>query len=549
MLNTIASRWRPAGLFTCVLDMTGAVAWHDAEASPFFIQYVLPRLAGDFGKSLRTLVGHAHRPAVDRAIPGVLLGAHSLIEKRQHLGILVVAALDPAMTESIEPTEDLQRAAGQLRLDSQWLLAAARSIPATSAAVFSQLSRLVLDTLSDQTHLNFAYHEIDSISGELSGSYEELTLIYQLSVGMHIDRSPADFFRQACQEYNDFSGARSTGVALAVGTLPGAAPASFGSMILPPVELHRLGNLLIDTFRTDREPIVVNNLAQSNTFAFLTDHAHQLLAVPLFRPQQHLGALFALDKVKNDFDSHDVKLLVSIANASAIYLENSILYEDVRGLVMGLLHSLTAAVDAKDPYTCGHSRRVALLSRRIAREAGLDEALCERIYMSGVLHDVGKIGVPEEVLRKPGKLTPEEFDLIKRHPAIGARILKDIKQIQDVIPGVLYHHERYDGRGYPAGLAGTDIPLIGRVICLADCLDAMTSTRTYRSALPLSQALKEIERGRGSQFDPNLANALLRIDEDRLKSLLAAHHTLSTKDGLPLDIAGDSVPASIVRTP
>jgi putative two-component system response regulator len=256
-----------------------------------------------------------------------------------------------------------------------------------------------------------------------------------------------------------------------------------------------------------------------------------------------------LDKVKNDFDSHDVKLLVSIANASAIYLENSILYEDVRGLVMGLLHSLTAAVDAKDPYTCGHSRRVALLSRRIAREAGLDEALCERIYMSGVLHDVGKIGVPEEVLRKPGKLTPEEFDLIKRHPAIGARILKDIKQIQDVIPGVLYHHERYDGRGYPAGLAGTDIPLIGRVICLADCLDAMTSTRTYRSALPLSQALKEIERGRGSQFDPNLANALLRIDEDRLKSLLAAHHTLSTKDGLPLDIAGDSVPASIVRTP
>ncbi len=115
----------------------------------------------------------------------------------------------------------------------------------------------------------------------------------------------------------------------------------------------------------------------------------------------------------------------------------------------------------------------------------MSEAFAERIYMTGLLHDVGKIGVPESVLQKTGRLTPEEFEQMKKHPQIGARILSDIKQISDVIPGVLHHHERYGGQGYPYGLVGEDIPLMGRIICLADCFDAMTSNRTYRKALPL----------------------------------------------------------------
>ena len=155
-------------------------------------------------------------------------------------------------------------------------------------------------------------------------------------------------------------------------------------------------------------------------------------------------------QISGDFDSQDSKLLNSIANESAIYLENAMLFEDVHGLMMGLLHSLTSAVDAKDAYTCGHSERVAMLARQLTLEAGLGEALAERIYMAGLLHDVGKIGVPESVLQKTGRLTPEEFEQMKKHPQIGARILQDIKQISDMIPGVLHHHERYDGQGYPA---------------------------------------------------------------------------------------------------
>jgi len=225
----------------------------------------------------------------------------------------------------------------------------------------------------------------------------------------------------------------------------------------------------------------------------------------------------------------DSKLLNSIANESAIYLENAMLFDDVRGLSMGLLHSLTSAVDAKDAYTCGHSERVALLSRSLAAEAGLSEHHVERIYMAGLLHDVGKIGVPEAVLQKTGKLTDEEFDQIKKHPEIGAKILRDIKQIEDIIPGVLHHHERYDGKGYPSGLAGESIPLMGRIICLADCFDAMTSSRTYRKALPLEVALTEIRRCSGTQFDPVLADAFLKLGINQLRDLIHNHQEQSKK--------------------
>ncbi|MGH7180169.1 MAG: HD-GYP domain-containing protein, partial [Tepidisphaeraceae bacterium] len=272
-----------------------------------------------------------------------------------------------------------------------------------------------------------------------------------------------------------------------------------------------------------------HDLTGDKTFHWLAEHAQQLLAVPLMRQDQILGTMFALDKTSGDFDSVDTKLLNSIANESAIYLENTMLYEDVHGLMMGLLHSLVSAVDAKDAYTCGHSERVALISRTLAQQAGLPDAQVERVYMAGLLHDVGKIGVPEAVLQKTGKLTPEEFDQIKKHPEIGARILGDIKQIEDIIPGVLHHHERYDGKGYPAGLAGENIPRLGRIICLADCFDAMTSSRTYRKALPLEIALTEIRRCAGTQFDPLLTDAFLGLGEEKLRELLRDHHHQSKK--------------------
>jgi putative nucleotidyltransferase with HDIG domain len=206
---------------------------------------------------------------------------------------------------------------------------------------------------------------------------------------------------------------------------------------------------------------------------------------------------------------------------------------------MGLLLSLTSAVDAKDAYTCGHSERVALVSRHIAQQFGLSDKDVEQVYMAGLLHDVGKIGVPEAVLQKPGRLTPEEFEQVKRHPAIGAKILQDVKQIQGIIPGVLHHHERYDGKGYPDRLAGERIPLMGRIICLADCFDAMTSSRTYRKGLPIEVAMAEIRRCAGTHFDPRLAEVFLRSGHEGLRELLRDHQ----KKAKQLGDLQDALPA------
>jgi HD-GYP domain-containing protein (c-di-GMP phosphodiesterase class II) len=149
--------------------------------------------------------------------------------------------------------------------------------------------------------------------------------------------------------------------------------------------------------------------------------------------------------------------------------------------------------------------------------------------MAGLLHDVGKIGVPEAVLQKAGRLTAEEFELIKKHPAIGAKILQDVKQIREIIPGVLHHHEHFDGKGYPANLAGEAIPLLGRIICLADSFDAMTSSRTYRKALPLEVALCEIRRCSGTHFDPAMAEVFLRTGADGFRDLLSDHAAKAKK--------------------
>lgn len=180
-----------------------------------------------------------------------------------------------------------------------------------------------------------------------------------------------------------------------------------------------------------------------------------------------------------------------------------------------IVQALAASVDAKDKYTHGHSARVAVYAREIARRAGFSDAGQERVYMMGLLHDVGKIGVQDAIINKNGRLTDEEYAQIKTHPAVGSDILKNITDFPELVIGARWHHERYDGRGYPDGLAGEDIPEVARIIAVADTYDAMTSNRSYRQALPQAHVRAEIERCAGSQLDPRFAAIMLKmIDED-----------------------------------
>jgi HD-GYP domain-containing protein (c-di-GMP phosphodiesterase class II) len=224
-----------------------------------------------------------------------------------------------------------------------------------------------------------------------------------------------------------------------------------------------------------------------------------------------------------EVSSGDMKLLGATSSYMAIFLENATLYDDLNSMFLGTLEALTSAIDAKDRYTCGHSERVAHLTRQLAESAGLDQRTCARFRIAGLVHDVGKIGVPERVLTKPGRLNEEEFARIREHPEIGYRILKDIPQLTDILPGVLYHHERWDGRGYPQGLAGADIPLIARMIALADSFDAMSSSRTYRPAMSRPAVLQEIRECSGTQFDPSFVDAFLNLDFSQYDRMFAEH--------------------------
>lgn len=183
----------------------------------------------------------------------------------------------------------------------------------------------------------------------------------------------------------------------------------------------------------------------------------------------------------------------------------------VENVLLNSIMAIANTIDAKDAYTSGHSMRVAQCSVAIARKLNWSEKEVQNMHNVGLLHDIGKIGVPDAILNKPGKLSNEEFELIKKHPVIGNDILKDIHTINSVAEGALYHHERYDGRGYPNGLKGEEIPLYARIICIADAYDAMTSNRIYRPKLTQERVIKEFEKGRGSQFDPELTDLFLEM--------------------------------------
>ena len=177
---------------------------------------------------------------------------------------------------------------------------------------------------------------------------------------------------------------------------------------------------------------------------------------------------------------------------------------------------MSEAVDAKDRYTSGHSKRVAEYARMIAARMGKSKEEQEEIYRAGLLHDVGKIRVPVEIINKTGKLTDEEYNIIKIHPVTGYHILRGISGSNFIAVGAKYHHERYDGKGYPNGIAGDAIPEVARILGVADSYDAMTSNRSYRKALEQKVVRSEIEKGRGTQFDPAIADIMLQlIDEDK----------------------------------
>jgi response regulator RpfG family c-di-GMP phosphodiesterase len=264
-------------------------------------------------------------------------------------------------------------------------------------------------------------------------------------------------------------------------------------------------------------PLVEHGTRARELFAEAPGRAVSSVAiVPLKMRDRLMGWIAVISlTASRRFDEGQRKLLSIIASRAAAAIENARLYEDLQATFQQTIQSLARTIDKMDHYTAGHSERVAGYAVALARWIGLPESEIEIVRHSALMHDIGKIGCVMN-LNKPGKLTLDEYDVFKRHPVYGREILDPVRFLAPVVPGVYLHHERWDGRGYPLGLAKGDIPLIARIISVADTYDAMTSDRSYRRALPHDVTVSEIERCSGSQFDPDLAATFVeRIETQR----------------------------------
>lgn len=278
-------------------------------------------------------------------------------------------------------------------------------------------------------------------------------------------------------------------------------------------------------------PLIRNRIPREDLPAGCT-RLHSYIAVPVTRQEVQYGWLLALNRShreagsllgqgqrvllpgQDEFGTEEASLLHAAARALASHARNAQLFREKELLLIGVMRTLINAIDAKDAYTWGHSDRVALMAKRLGEQLQLSYLECERLYTTGLLHDIGKIGIPDRILQKAGPLTADEFDEIKKHPEIGFAILQHLQQLSYVLPGVLHHHESIDGTGYPYGLKGDEIPLFGRILAVVDTYDAMTSSRPYRTAMPHEVARSKLIAGAGRQWDARIVAAFMECADD-----------------------------------
>lgn len=475
----LRDRCRALGLATFRCDLTGRILDRDTHASAALLD--TPIATDELRRAASLWSGEA-APGLHEIGPGAWLCPVPEGTVRARRGYTV------ALYAGTSGSGDARHAAEVIRASMRWSS--------------EDVSRLL-----DQGDA------LRGMTEQLTDSYETLDALYSIGRSMQGLQDPAMFIDATVRRLH--ASLRFQTVFARLSPTDDPAPALRRRMFVagrPPATLQDLERDPLDSLLAgDQSPgfrIVTGD-------GRLTDDDHrEAVLIPLVRGSARIGLLAGMRKEGDDpaVSSYDIQLMESAAGFLGAFLDNVAVYEEQRRLFLGTLHALTAAIDAKDRYTCGHSERVAHLSTRLALASGMDADQAHRVWIAGLVHDVGKIGVPEAVLCKQGRLTDEEFDHIKRHPRIGHHILRDLSPLADVLPGVLHHHEKFDGRGYPDGLAGERIPHLARIIALADTFDAMSSTRSYRPAMPRDKVLDEIRRCAGTQFDPGLAALFVCLD-------------------------------------
>ncbi len=285
----------------------------------------------------------------------------------------------------------------------------------------------------------------------------------------------------------------------------------------------RLGHRVSGRVAKEGKPIMISRDAEGDN--------DSSLCVPLLSNDKVIGVLNIRTKMNGeDFTELDLNLASQLASIAAVAIENAGLHDELHSLFLSAISALANSIDARDPYTKGHSERVTAYTVMIAEEMDLEPDDIEQLRYAALLHDIGKIRIRDHILHKPGRLTDDEFTEMKRHPEYGVEIMRPVKAFQHILPAMLHHHERFGGGGYPDALVGDSIPLGARIMCVADCFDAMTSDRPYRKGLPVETAKNELLKNKGTQFDPDPVDIFVRlIEEGRVQPILDAYRAQVAK--------------------
>lgn len=408
--------------------------------------------------------------------------------------------------------------------------------PCAARGVVYSLIRQVLLSHSMESRFEQAEEQLvdlmranDSLVVQVTEDFEELTFIRSISEYLECSDETVNHLQMAAVMMEPLTrSVRAQCLALVVTNESDKLELAFveGTHILSDKEVLALINQLRPS--VEGRPFVHNNFG-STELGKRFPLVERILIVKMASSRKTLGYLVAINRTSlglgeveerlkdqslMEFGTSEATLLGSAGSILAAHAHNLALLKQKEALLTSVIRAMVSAIEAKDQYTRGHSDRVALYGRALAQQLGLSDSYQEKIYLSGLLHDVGKIGVSDATLRKPGKLTDEEFEEIKKHPDEGWAILHDIEQLRDILPGVLYHHERIDGRGYPDGLKGLDIPLDGRILAVADAYDAMTSDRPYRKGMPVEKAEAILKEGSGSQWDNAIIQAFFDAKQE-----------------------------------
>lgn len=530
-LDQIRERCRALGLAAWRCDNSGLIVSEPEEAGPVGLLLCSATFTRLVTEAVRRWA-EVETLGVVEAFPGCWLIPLEESHRRKRTGFTVLAAFG---RESSGATA-MHAACAEMQLDPaatrKALMGRARFTEHSAATTRQSLQWMVEDLArageGDQTAVGF--------TRQLTDAYETIDLLYSLGRSMNDLNHPDRFIARMCERVKFTLSFGWVAVWVAEDSRRGHTPM--------PARVFFSGEMGVEQpalVRAVRK--VLAGAADDPARAILTEldgrpimGSGQILVQPVMRNGATAAAIVAGDKSGDDpqVSSYDIQLLEAAAGFIGAFLDNAALYADQEAMFLGTLVALTSSIDAKDRYTCGHSQRVAHLSQELALASGMSREQADRIRISGLVHDVGKIGVPEAVLCKAGKLTEEEFAAIKKHPEIGHRILRDIPAMDDLLPGVLHHHERYDGKGYPHGLAGENIPQAGRIIAIADTFDAMSSTRSYRSAMPRPTVLAELVRCAGSQLDPALVPLFIKLDLSTYDRMVGEH---AAGSNFPLAIA------------